>query len=139
MSYLRIVSRPGTEAQSAKQAEHRCVVRQDVRYQLLQSSVSREFNQMPQKCRADAFALIGIDHDEGQFGDACFRYDVAAATNDHGTTAFLRFCDQSDVVAKIDVDEERDLSFGEAALWNKEATLQGLSAGSPDRREHVVA
>jgi len=128
--------RAGQEAEPPQQFQHGGILRQHLRDQLLEASAARECSQMPHENRPDSLGLIGIDHDESNFGLAGTDNNIASTANDDGVSVFIDFRDEGDMIFEIDVEEESYLRIRKALLWREEAPPQRLCAGSSDGREH---
>jgi hypothetical protein len=63
--------------------------------------------------------------------------DVAAAADDHWSSAFCRHGDQGHVLDEIGMPEESDFLLGEAAFRREEAPEEGGGAGLADSREKI--
>src|ERR1700733_4160583 len=124
------------EAEPLEHFQHRGVLGQHLRNQLLEAPVARQKSQMPHEDRADTLTLIGIDHDKSYLGLAGPDNDIASTTDDRRRFVFIDLRDERDMVFEIDVEKKRQLLLRETLLWCEKASPQRLRAGSSDRREH---
>src|SRR5262249_34940970 len=83
-----------------------------------------------------AAALVFVNHGEGYLGASGLRDDVPPAADDHSSAALIHYCNQGNVVDKVDVGEKCDFLFREAAFDGKEAAEQRLWASLAYRCKH---
>jgi predicted PurR-regulated permease PerM len=138
MLHLGIVCRLNAEAESLEQPEHRSILGQDCRDELLQAGSACELNQVAQECRTDPVSLIGIDYDKGHFGLARARDDIACAAHDRWLAIFIDLRNERDVLIEIDVGEESDFFLGEFQLRDEKPTSPRLSAGPANCHEQIL-
>jgi hypothetical protein len=125
------------EAEPPEYLQHGGVLGQHFRDQLFEARAACQGSQMPHEIRPDSLGLIGIDHDESDFGLAGPDNNIASTADDDGVAAFVDFRDERDMIFEIDIQEESLLPFRKAFLWYEEAPTQRLCAGSSNRREHL--
>src|SRR5438270_870834 len=138
MSHLRLTFRARLEAEFSEHSQHRGVLGQDIRDQLIQSCVARQVSQMPHEGRSDPLSLIRIHHDKGYFRLTGLDNDIASTSDDRGPSIFIDLCDERDMIVEINVHKKSDFSFCETALRYEKASLHRLRAGAANRREHVL-
>ena len=117
--------------------QHGDVVRQNLRNQLLEPGLSCKGNEMAHQESADASALIFIYNGECQLGRFGPNKDVTSAADDDWSAAFLRHCNQRDVLGEVDIQEERDLLFRKIPFCTEEAAVKRLIAGVIDSCKKV--
>ena len=67
----------------------------------------RQYDQMAHQDRADALTLIGVNHDEGDFGLAWLDDDISAATHNSRSSNFVDLRYECDMGVEIDIEKER--------------------------------
>src|ERR1700676_2554169 len=92
---------------------------------------------MAHQDRSNALALIGIDHDESDFGLAWLDDDKSSSARDNRMSIFIDLRNERDMGFEVDVQEEGQFRFGKALLWREEASLKRLHADASDRGEHI--
>jgi hypothetical protein len=68
---------------------------------------------------ADALSLVAVYHSERDLCPPGLHDDVTRSTYNHGPATFVKDRYESQVVDKVDVQEEGDFSFRKASLWRK--------------------
>src|SRR3954452_15072282 len=121
MHNLRVTSAAGLEAELAEYLPHGGVLGQNFRVQLLERGVARQHRKVAHQQRANALALIIVDYDKGDLGLAGLGDDVTSTSDDDLASILVSKRDQSDVIGKVDIHEEGNLSFRETALHCEEA------------------
>ena len=86
--------------------QHRSIFRQDLCDQFVKPGRSRNDRQMTHEERTDTPSLIVIDHGEGHLGDCRPNHHVASAAGDNLASRLLGKRQDSDMLLKIDIQEE---------------------------------
>ena len=118
--------------------QHRSVVRQYLRDQLIEPAIARQNREMTHQDAADALPLIGVDYHEGDLGLARPHHDVASGAGNRRAAVFIDFRDQCDMVFEIDVEEERDLLLRKVLFGSKKSALDLLRTRTFDRSQHLL-
>src|SRR5215469_4153086 len=126
----------GEESTPVKHRQHRRILGQNLGDQPLEAALARDQHEMPKQRRANSLALIVVYNCKCDFGGAGFCNDITPGTDDGIFSVFVYRSHERDMLDEVDVDEEINLGFAEAALWTKEAAIERLGADTPNRREH---
>src|ERR1700750_2361353 len=108
MNDSRVTAWPRREAELLEHLQHRRVLGQYLRNQLLEPGLARENAEMAHQDGADALSLIRIHDDERDFGLARRGDDISPAAGNDGLAILVDLSDEGDMLVKIDVDEEVD-------------------------------
>ena len=128
MDGARLPPDPDPKPTCLEHLQHRGVLRQHIRTQLLEPGLPGKSREMAHQGRADALPLVSIVYDEGHLGFTGPHHDVAPPADDDRLPILLENGDQGDVIHEVDVDEEVDLPICEPALEREETAVQGLLA-----------
>src|SRR3954452_13372232 len=108
--------------------QHRGVDRQNLGYEFPESGAAGNGDEMAQQRRSDALPLVLVHNGERHLCRPGLDDDVPPATNDRWSRAFLHDRDQGYVVDEVDVEEGRDLLFGELVFHAEKAAVEGVRA-----------
>src|SRR4051812_38268788 len=112
--------------------QHRNVLGQNLRDQLIEPRPTGNRSKMAHQCRADPLSLVLVDDGKSHLGCPRLSDNVTRASDDQGLTVLFHYGHQGNVVDEVNVHEECDFLLREAALGSKEAAEERLGAGASD-------
>src|SRR5262245_44174738 len=118
--------------------EHRGILRQDFREELLDPRRARDGDEVAQQARGDAQALMRIVHGERDLGAVGRRNDITPAARNDLPSRVLQLRHQRDVLDEVDIEIESDLLFREAGSCAEEAAIDRFRTGPSEGRGNCI-
>jgi len=137
VNYTIFVPCPETATAALKQVQHKCIFRQHLGEQFLDAGTSSKNHEMPHQCRAYTTALIAVDDKECQLGPLGLCHDEARSAGDDIAAPLLQRCNQSDMIAEVNIEKIGNFFFGEALLGRKQTPVERLRAALTQGRQEL--
>ena len=128
MCYASHLLRAKAQSALLEYSQHRDVVRQNLRDQLIDAGLTGNPSQMAHEQCADTLPLVPICHGERDLSSSRLQDDVTGSTDNHRSSGFGQFGYERQMVYEIDIQEEGNFLFGKASLWRKEPAIERLGA-----------
>src|SRR5690349_17973884 len=106
--------------------QHRYVFDQYLGDQFAQSRSLCDRTEMAHQDRAKAQSLIGINDRKSDFSLAWCDDDKPSSSHDGGPAILIRYCDQCDVVDKVDIQKVVQLLLGDVLPRREKSSEYGF-------------